>query len=37
MEDAMPPQTQHAEFQGWQRLVGTWATEATHPSLPGTS
>jgi hypothetical protein len=36
MEDAMQPQTQHAEFQGWQRLVGTWATEANHPSLPGT-
>jgi hypothetical protein len=36
MEDAMQPQTQHAEFQGWQRLVGTWATEATHPALPGT-
>jgi Ni/Co efflux regulator RcnB len=32
----MQPQTQHAEFQGWQRLVGTLATEATHPSLPGT-
>lgn len=36
-EDAMqPPQTQHAELQGRQRLVGTWATEATHPGLPGT-
>jgi hypothetical protein len=35
-EDAMPPQTQHTELQGWQRLVGTWATEATHPMLPGT-
>ncbi len=32
----MPPQTQHPELQGWQRLVGTWATEATHPALPGT-
>ena len=35
-EDAMQPQTQHRELQGWQRLVGTWATEATHPALPGT-
>ena len=34
-EDAMQPQTQHTELQGWQRLVGTWATEATHPALPG--
>ena len=31
----MQPQTQHTELQGWQRLVGTWATEATHPALPG--
>ena len=23
-------------FQGWQWLVGTWATEAIHPGLPGT-
>ena len=22
--------------RGWQRLVGRWATEATHPGLPGT-
>jgi hypothetical protein len=36
MEDAMQRQTQHPELQGWQRLVGTWATEATHPALPGT-
>jgi hypothetical protein len=36
MEDAMQSQTEHPEFQGWQRLVGTWATEATHPGLPGT-
>ncbi len=27
---------QQPELQGWQRLVGTWATEATHPALPGT-
>lgn len=32
----MPPQTHHLELQGWQRLVGRWATEATHPGLPGT-
>ena len=32
----MPPQTQHPELQRWQRLAGTWATEATHPALPGT-
>ena len=32
----MPPQTHHPELQGWQRLAGTWATEATHPDLPGT-
>jgi hypothetical protein len=36
MGDAMQPQTQHAEFHGWQRLVGRWATEATHRALPGT-
>jgi hypothetical protein len=28
--------TANAEFQGWQWLVGRWATEATHPALPGT-
>ena len=22
-------------LQGWQRLVGRWGTEATHPGLPG--
>ncbi len=33
---AMQPQTQHPELQGWRRLVGTWATEATHPAFPGT-
>src|SRR5437764_7465862 len=32
----MQPQTEHPGLQGWQRLVGTWATEATHPELPGT-
>jgi hypothetical protein len=29
MEDAM-------QFEGWQRLVGRWTTEATHPALPDT-
>jgi hypothetical protein len=33
----MQAQTQHPGLQGWQRLVGTWATEATHPALPGTA
>jgi hypothetical protein len=32
----MEPQNEHSEFQGWHRLVGTWATEATHPGLPDT-
>jgi hypothetical protein len=36
MEDAMRPQAQHPGLQGWQRLAGRWATEATHPALPGT-
>jgi hypothetical protein len=36
MEDATQPQTQQPELQGWQRLVGTWATEVTHPELPRT-
>jgi hypothetical protein len=27
-EDATQPQTQHPELQGWQRMAGTWATEA---------
>jgi hypothetical protein len=35
-EDAMRPRTQHTEFPDWQRLVGRWTTEATHPALPGT-
>jgi hypothetical protein len=34
-EDAMQSEGQHTEFEGWQRLVGTWVTEATHPALPG--
>jgi hypothetical protein len=32
----MQLQREHPELQGWQRLVGTWATEATHPGLPVT-
>ena len=32
----MQPETEHPEFRGWLALVGTWATEATHPALPGT-
>ena len=35
-EDAMQPQTQYSEFQGWQWLVGSWTTEATHPALRDT-
>jgi hypothetical protein len=36
MEDAMQPQAQRPGLQGFQRLAGAWATEATHPALPGT-
>ena len=32
MQAPMP----HPELHGWQRLIGTWATQATHPLLPGT-
>jgi hypothetical protein len=32
----MQPQTQHPDVQDWQRLVGIWAIEATHPALPST-
>jgi hypothetical protein len=28
-------QAQQSAYQSWQWLVGTWATEATHPLLPG--
>jgi hypothetical protein len=31
----MPPQPHGSGFQDWQRLVGRWAIEATHPALPG--
>jgi hypothetical protein len=27
--------SEQPELEGWQRFVGTWATEATHPGLPG--
>jgi len=32
----MQPETERPEPDGWQRLVGRWATEFTHPELPGT-
>jgi len=32
----MQHEPQEAVFEGWQWLVGTWATEATHPGLPDT-
>ena len=32
----MPTQAEHPEFEGWQWLVGSWATEAAHPGLPDT-
>jgi nitroimidazol reductase NimA-like FMN-containing flavoprotein (pyridoxamine 5'-phosphate oxidase superfamily) len=31
MQSPMP----HPELHGWQRLVGSWVTHATHPLLPG--
>ena len=31
----MDLQVEHPEFQGWERLVGTWSTQARHPLLPG--
>jgi hypothetical protein len=30
----MEPQTERPDVQTWRRLVGTWATEATHRLLP---
>jgi hypothetical protein len=33
---AMQSETADPEFRGWSALVGTWATEATHPAFPGT-
>jgi hypothetical protein len=35
-EDAMQSEMPGPGSREWQRLVGTWATEATHPGLPGT-
>ena len=32
----MQPQAEHFRSQGWQRLVGRSAKEATHRALPGT-
>jgi hypothetical protein len=31
----MDLQVEHAEFEGWERLVGVWSIEASHPALPG--
>jgi hypothetical protein len=31
----MQSETPGPRSQDWQRLVGTWTTEATHPGLPG--
>jgi hypothetical protein len=31
----MDLQVEHPEFQGWERLVGCWSVEASHPLLPG--
>jgi hypothetical protein len=35
-EDEMQSGSEQPELEGWQRFVGTWATEATHPLLPAT-
>jgi hypothetical protein len=35
-EEPMQSHTPHPELHGWQRFAGRWATEATHPLLPGT-
>jgi hypothetical protein len=31
----MDLQADHPEFQGWERLLGSWSVEASHPLLPG--
>jgi hypothetical protein len=31
----MDLQVEHPEFQGWERLVGSWSIQARHPLLPG--
>ena len=30
----MELQVEHAEFQGWERLVGAWSIEASHRCCP---
>jgi hypothetical protein len=32
----MQSQNQHPDLQGWQRLVGRWSSQATHPQLAET-
>jgi hypothetical protein len=32
----MQSPTPRPELDGWQRFIGRWATQATHPLLPGT-
>jgi hypothetical protein len=31
----MDLQVEHPEFQAWERLIGSWSIEASHPMLPG--
>ena len=33
---SMQSRAPHPELDGWQRFIGRWATQATHPLLPGT-
>jgi hypothetical protein len=33
----MQSHTPHLELHGWQRFIGRWTTQATHPLLPGTA
>lgn len=35
-EDEMQSGSEQPELEGWQRLVGEWATEATHRAFPDT-
>ena len=32
----MQSRAPHPGLDGWQRLIGRWTTQATHPLLPGT-
>ena len=32
----MASKSEEPELEGWQPFIGSWATEATHPMLPGT-